>query len=147
MSLVLRSPPADLRVCDVEGMKALILQSGLISRGLAKPSISQSLDDAKLMRCTVARLEQGHYIVSVTAIKGMWNLDDYSLSYMPGFFSSNIQSDVDSHKQAENASTRMHIQINPQAPLHVYFYSSLYFFFALTATGIYLNIKMRVDRG
>lgn len=76
MSLVLRSPPADLRVCDVEGMRALILQSGLISRGLAKPSISQRLDDAKLMRCTVARLEQGHYIVSMTAIKGMWNLDD-----------------------------------------------------------------------
>lgn len=59
MSLVLRKPPADSRVCDVERMRALILQSALINRGLAKPSISQSLDDAKLMRYSYCRLQQG----------------------------------------------------------------------------------------
>lgn len=37
MSLVLRSLLTDLRMCDVAGMRKLILQSGQISRGLAKP--------------------------------------------------------------------------------------------------------------
>lgn len=53
-----QKPPCRLlRECDVEGMRALILQSGLISRGLAKPSISRGLDDAKLMCCTLTTLE------------------------------------------------------------------------------------------
>lgn len=38
-----QKPPAELRVCDVEGMRALILQSSLISRGLVKPSITRVL--------------------------------------------------------------------------------------------------------
>lgn len=38
-----QKPPAELRVCDVEGMRALILQSGLISRGLVEPSITRVL--------------------------------------------------------------------------------------------------------
>lgn len=44
-----QKPPAELRVCDVEGMRALILQSSLISRGLVKPSINQSLDYTRLI--------------------------------------------------------------------------------------------------